>query len=69
MGFKLWTPDAPRAPMLSQARPHVQHGVDDDERQALQAEGLGPDDPAVVAALDPVRWELSLLMGDDGQHG
>ena len=27
-------------------------GVDDDERQALQAEGLDPDDPAVIAAID-----------------
>jgi hypothetical protein len=34
--------------------------VDDDERQALRDEGLDPDDPAVVAALDLVRWELSL---------
>jgi hypothetical protein len=25
------------------------------------AEGLDPDDPAVVAAIDVVRWELSLL--------
>jgi len=35
-------------------------GVDDDERQALRAEGLDPDDPAVIAATDLVRWELSL---------
>jgi hypothetical protein len=34
--------------------------VDDEERQALQAEGLDPDDPAVVAAIDMMRWELSL---------
>ena len=27
----------------------------------MRAEGLDPDDPAVVAALDLVRWELSLL--------
>ena len=39
----------------------VQHSVDDDQRQAVRAEGLDPDDPAVVAALDIVRWELSLL--------
>ena len=26
--------------------------MDDDERQALQAEGLDPDDPAVIAAID-----------------
>lgn len=31
----------------------------DDERQALTAEGLDPDNPAVVAAIDMVRWELS----------
>jgi hypothetical protein len=24
-------------------------------------EGLGPDDPAVIAAIDLVRWELSLI--------
>ena len=35
-------------------------GVDDDERQALRAEGLDSDDPAVIAAIDLVRWELSL---------
>jgi hypothetical protein len=31
-------------------------GVDDDERQALKAEGLDPDDP-----IDVVRWALSLI--------
>jgi hypothetical protein len=31
--------------------------------QALRAEGYDPDDPAVVAAIDMVRWELSLLPG------
>jgi hypothetical protein len=39
-------------------------GMDDDERQALRAEGLEPADPAVVAALDLVRWERSLTGGD-----
>ena len=34
--------------------------VDDDERHALRVEGLDPDDPAVIAAIDLVRWELSL---------
>jgi hypothetical protein len=29
-------------------------GVDDDDAQALRAEGLDPDDPAVVAAIDMV---------------
>ena len=44
------------------ARCRVQDGVDDEERQALRAEGLDPDDPAVVAAIDLVRWELSLIV-------
>jgi len=35
--------------------------MDDEEREALRAEGLDPDDPAVRAALDLVRWELDLL--------
>jgi hypothetical protein len=34
--------------------------MDDDERQALRAEGLDPDDPVIIAAIDLVRWELSL---------
>ena len=34
--------------------------MDDEDAQALQAEGLNPDDPAVIAAIDLVRWELSL---------
>ena len=29
----------------------------------MRAEGYDPDDPAVVAAIDMVRWELSLLLG------
>jgi hypothetical protein len=37
--------------------------VDDEEAQALRTEGFDPDDPAVVAAIDMVRWELSLLLG------
>jgi hypothetical protein len=37
----------------------VAQGVDDHQRQALRAEGLDPDDPAVIAAIDFVRWELS----------
>ena len=32
--------------------------MDDDEREAIRAEGLDPDDPAVRAGLDLVRWEL-----------
>jgi hypothetical protein len=35
--------------------------MDDDEREAIRAEGLDPDNPAVRAALDLVRWELELL--------
>jgi hypothetical protein len=27
---------------------------------ALRAEGLDPDDPAVIGAIDLVRWKLSL---------
>jgi hypothetical protein len=34
--------------------------VDDEDAHALRAEGYDPDDPAVVAAIDLVRWELSL---------
>lgn len=41
-------------------------GVDDEERQALRAEGLDPDDPEVITAIDIVLGELSLLSGDDG---
>ena len=44
-------------------RPHVQDAVDDEDAQALRAEGYDPDDPAVAAAIDIVRWELSLLLG------
>lgn len=35
--------------------------MDSDERHELIAEGLDPEDPAVRAAIDMVRWELSLL--------
>lgn len=34
--------------------------MDRDERNAVIAEGLDPDNPEVVAALDMVRWELAL---------
>jgi hypothetical protein len=33
---------------------HVQNSVDDDERQVLWAEGLDPDDPAVIAGPEPL---------------
>lgn len=35
--------------------------MDSDEREAIRAEGLDPDDPAVLTGLDFVRWELELL--------
>jgi hypothetical protein len=34
--------------------------MDEEERQALRAERLDPTDPAFVATIDLVRWELSL---------
>lgn len=44
-------------------------GVDEIEREALRAEGLDPDDPAVLAALNRVRRELSLFNPHRGtQH-
>ena len=39
----------------------VQSGVDKTEREAIRSEGLDPDNPAVVTAIDFVRWPLSLL--------
>jgi hypothetical protein len=38
-------------------------GPDSVEDEAIRAEGLDPDDSAVRAALDLVRWELELLGG------
>ena len=35
--------------------------MDEIELEAIRAEGHDPDDPAVVTAIDLVRWELSLL--------
>jgi hypothetical protein len=35
--------------------------MDDEERRALLAEGLDPDNPAHLAAVDLVAWELSLF--------
>jgi hypothetical protein len=34
--------------------------MDDEGAQARRAEGFDPDDPAVIAAIDLARWELSL---------
>ena len=39
-----------------------------DGAQALRAEGLDPDHPAVMAAIDLVRWELSLLAPGNAAH-
>jgi hypothetical protein len=36
----------------------VKTDMDDIEREALRSEGLNPGDPAVVAAIDMVRWQL-----------
>ncbi|CQD25066.1 hypothetical protein BN970_06864 [Mycolicibacterium conceptionense] len=38
--------------------------MDFEERLVLIGEGLDPDDPAVMTALDMVRWELQLLGTD-----
>jgi hypothetical protein len=38
--------------------------MDDIEREAIRAEGLDPDDPAVVTVIDFVRWEPSMHVGD-----
>jgi hypothetical protein len=38
--------------------------MDGIDREAIRAEGLDPDDPAVVTAIHVVRWELSLYFGD-----
>lgn len=35
--------------------------MDDDEREAIRAEGFDSDDPAVLRAIDFVRWEIELL--------
>jgi hypothetical protein len=40
---------------------YVQDGMDDEHAEALRAEGLDPDEPGVRAAIDLVRWELSLF--------
>lgn len=39
----------------------VHTGMDDIERSALREEGLDPDDPPMITAIDLVRWELALL--------
>ncbi|WP_268793747.1 hypothetical protein [Mycolicibacterium wolinskyi] len=39
--------------------------MDAEEREAFVNDGLDPDDTSFVAAIDLVRWELSLLLGQD----
>lgn len=39
----------------------VKAGMDDIDREAIRAEGFNPDDPAMVTAIDLVRWELSVI--------
>lgn len=41
--------------------PFRQTSMDEEEREAIRAEGLDPDDPAVLTRLDFVSWELELL--------
>jgi hypothetical protein len=50
-----------RCRMNTTAGRYVQDGMDDEHPEALRAEGLDPDDPDVRAAIDLVRWELSLF--------
>lgn len=38
--------------------------MDDDEREAIRAEGLESDDRAVYVTINLVCWELELLAGD-----
>jgi hypothetical protein len=47
--------------MNATAGRYVQDGMDDEHAEAVQAEGLDPDDPGVRATTDLVRWELSLF--------
>jgi hypothetical protein len=41
----------------------AQDAVDVEDAQGPRAEGFDPDEPAVVAAIDMVRWELSQVPG------
>jgi hypothetical protein len=40
--------------------------MDEIEREAMREDGLDPDDPAVVAVIDLVRWDLELLASTFG---
>jgi hypothetical protein len=43
------------------ATANVEAVMDEIERELTREEGLDPADPAVAAAIDLVRWELSML--------
>jgi hypothetical protein len=43
--------------------------MDDDERDAVRAEGFDPDDPSVRASLDRVRLELGRLRPRPSLYG
>jgi hypothetical protein len=40
--------------------------MDENERAAIRDEGYEPDDPKVIAALERVRVELDIPIGDTG---
>lgn len=42
--------------------------MDDIEREAIRAEGLDPDDPTVLTALEVVRSEMATLAPDKLCH-
>jgi hypothetical protein len=43
--------------------------MDAEEHPALRVQGLHADDPAVILAIDLVRWEMSLAGDDRGEYG
>lgn len=46
------------------ALPARQSSMDKDDREAARELGLDPDDPAVIAGFDFVRWELGMFLPD-----
>lgn len=40
--------------------------MDHFDREAAREIGLDPDDPAVIASFDFVRWELEAILTEDG---
>jgi hypothetical protein len=52
---------APIRQVSPSAQDRTSNTASDEEAQALRAEGFDADAPAVVAAIDMVRWEVSLL--------